>query len=250
MKIASVSLRGVSILCVLASTVAACGDPEAQSTGSTDEVLPDAMSLQALETESFSASDFTDTAQTNLSSVIPDFCADNDQQKAYQSGEKLGLFWVKWMWKHFRCCDRVERFADALMVLVEKLDQKTNSEKGLPRCRHAGIVEGALEAMNGIETQCQTDCYNKGDAVGAVKAKTYCDQAIAASGQLQPPTWTRKSVGICGLAYEMGCDARFLGVTTSYANAQGLACSPYTSGLYSDIWDRSRLKSCDYSQKR
>jgi hypothetical protein len=250
MKIASVLLKGFGSLCVLASTVAACGDPEVQSTASTEEALPDAISLQALETESFSLSDLMDTQQTNLSAAVPDFCADSKLQKAFQSGEKLGSLWVKWMWKLFRCCDRVEKFADALMVLVDKLNQKTNSEKGLPRCRHAGIVEGALDEMDGIETQCQTDCYDKGDAAGAVKAKTYCDQAIAASGQLQPPTWTRKSVGTCGLYYELGCDAKFLSVTTKYVNAQSAACSPYTSAPYHDIWDLSRLKSCDYYQQR
>ena len=256
MKLASMSLMSLQnaiSLCIVASTIAACGGSPQQSTestessDSTEEVLPDATALQALETGSPSLPD-TDAQQTALSATVPDSCSDSKSSVAYQSGEKLGARWVQWMWKHYRCCDRVEKFDDALTILVEKIQQWADAEKGVPQCWHMGIVAGALEAMDSVETQCQDSCSAKGETTGAAAAKTYCDQAIGAGGQLQPPTWTRQPVGICGLAYEMACDAKFLGTTTSYVNGQG-ACAPYTRDPYSEIWNLTRLQSCDYYRR-
>jgi hypothetical protein len=246
--------RFVSIAAI-ASTVAACSaEPveSTESTGSTDstEILPDATALLALETESLPLSDSTTpaTADANPTAEVPDFCADERLQKAFLVGEKRGSRWVQWLWHHFRCCDKIEKFTDALAVLVEKIDERTATEKGVPRCRHAGIVEGVVAEMERLQTQCQADCYAKGESVGAVEAKTYCELAIAAAGQLQPSAWTRQPVGLCGFAYEMGCDAKFLGATTSYVNSQG-ACAPYTSDPYAEIWKLSRLKTCDYNRR-
>ncbi len=248
MKPDLLSARRLLSLCVIASTVAACGaEPAETEFTESAEGIPDATALLALETESFQLSDST-TGDANSTAPVPQFCTDERLEEAFLSGQQRGARWVHWLWSHFRCCDKVERFTDALTVLVESIDERIANEEGASRCRHAGNVEGVIVGIERLQTRCQDECYTKGESVGAVNATTYCELAIDSAGQLQPSTWTRQPVGLCGFAYEMGCDAKFLGATSSYVNPQG-ACAPYTSDPYTEKWTLSRLRSCDYNRR-
>lgn len=244
------STRRLLSLCVIASTVAACGAEPVESSEFIEGV-PDATTLLALETGTFSQSDSTTstTEVANPPTPVPEFCTDEGPQKAFLFGQQRGAHWVEWLWSRLQCCDKVERFTDALAVLVEKIEERTATEEGASRCRHTGIVEGVTAEMERLQTQCEAECYARGESVGAVEAKTYCELAIAADGQLRPSAWTRQPVGLCGFAYEMGCDAKFLGATSSDLNGRG-ACAPYTSEPYAEIWKLSRIKACDYYRRR
>ncbi len=134
------------------------------------------------------------------------------------------------------------------MTMLEKLNQRASNQTGARYCRLSGIVAGALEAVDSTMAKCQSDCYARGEAVGARKAKTYCDLAIAASGNLNPPAWTRRDGGLCRLAYQTGCDVKFSAAAADYTNNQG-KCAPYTSAPYEQIYETSLQKACDYSER-
>ena len=250
MKLASLSALGLASVCILVCAAAGCSGASTESTESDAEILPDAAVLAALENGTLSSSDTasSDPEATQGTAATPAFCTDGKLPQAFRNGEHLGARWVAWLWHRFRCCDKVEKFTDAMMPLLDTIDQRAATEQGARRCRDAGIEEGTLEQLDSIQAQCQTDCSAQGEAAGAVEAKTYCDDAIAAGGQLQPVAWSRQAVGLCGFAYQLACDASFLGVTTGYVNAQG-ACEKYASDPYANIWELSRLKGCDYYQR-
>ena len=131
---------------------------------------------------------------------------------------------------------------------IQDLGPEKEKDKARKRCRYVGMLEGVFAELDIVQQECVSECFLDGDVVGAIKAKTYCDLVIDAAGELDPVPWIRTPVGTCGLAFEVGCDARFLATTRVYSNDSG-ECLPYTAKPYFGIWDASRLQSCDYEQE-
>ncbi len=179
--------------------------------------------------------------------TILDQCADSNLDKKYQSGVTKGAKLVSQAWKHFASCDKVERFTDSVLADVDaKLaTNEANEDKPGKRCRQAGVAAGTYAGLDAVQQYCADKCFMHGDFVGAMAAIMYCNLAIDAAGAIDPEPWIRLPVSVCGFEFEVACDARFLGITASYANAFG-ACSLYTGPAYSETWNRSRLKSCDF----
>jgi hypothetical protein len=85
--------------------------------------------------------------------------------------------------------------------------------------------------------------------VGTLKAKLYCELMIENQRQVEIDAWVRRPVAVCGLNYQVGCDATFLASTRSYMNPSG-SCLPYTELSYQPSWDRARLRVCEFPRPR
>lgn len=178
----------------------------------------------------------------------PTQCKDEKLEKAFHRGWEAGKRRVAQVWSDFGECGQVDEFVERVIERIQDLVPDREKDKARKRCRYVGMLEGVLDELDVIQQGCVTECFLDGDVVGAIEAKTYCDLIIEAAGELDPAAWIRMPVGTCGVAFEVGCDAQFLATTRAYQNEFG-ACLPYTTEPYFEIWDVSRLQSCDYQQQ-
>lgn len=178
----------------------------------------------------------------------PEQCSAVKLHKAFLRGWHRGRQRVAALWDNYGACDRVDEFVDQLILGVQELLPDKEPDKVRKRCRYVGMIEGVFAELDAIQQGCVTECFTCGDVVGPIEAKAYCDLVIDAQGELEPVPWIRMPVGTCGFSFEIGCDAQFLATSRIYSNESG-TCLPYTIAPYYDIWDASRLKSCDYDQQ-
>jgi hypothetical protein len=179
--------------------------------------------------------------------TLPSSCQTDKFEKAFLHGAQKGRNRVAVTWKKYDSCERLEEFVDEFMLQLEGLLPEADSNKTRKNCRYSGQVEGTFLELEVIQQRCESRCFMNGDFVGQVEAKAYCDLAIDATGELDPVQWLRKPVGICGFAFELGCDVSFVANTLAYTNDVG-ACEPYTRSPFFGIWDGFRAESCDYHQ--
>ncbi len=179
----------------------------------------------------------------------PAQCTEAKLAKKYQQGVTRGVRVVSKAWKRTGSCALIEAFVDSVLTDfdVEVASDPTTEEKPGKRCRLSGRLDGLFAALDSVQAYCDSKCVADGELIGRIEAIAYCNLVIDAAGAIDPEPWLRLPVGVCGFEFEVSCDAKFLGVTSSYATASG-ACGPYTQSPYLDIWNRSRLKSCDYYQ--
>jgi hypothetical protein len=176
-----------------------------------------------------------------------DQCTPPKLDNKYQLGLKKGMKLVSQKWKHFEFCDQVESFADSVLVDIDAELASTGADEDQlgKRCRHAGFLDGMFAGLDTVQQYCSDQCFMRGNFIGTLEAITYCNVVIDTAGALDPEPWVRSPVSVCGLEFNLACDAEFLRATTSYTNAFG-SCTRYTEPPYWDIWNRTRLKSCDY----
>ena len=136
-------------------------------------------------------------------------------------------------------------FADLVDAKLDEITLPKNRENKLhKRCRYAGAMEGIFAELECIQNECWQICFMDGDRVGRIEAKAFCDLVIEAEGNVDAEDWLRGPVDVCGLSYQIGCDAAFLAVPVTYENEFG-ACVEY---IKLESWDQSRLKACDYPE--
>jgi hypothetical protein len=176
-----------------------------------------------------------------------DNCTTDNLPNFYRQGVKKGQNVVDKLWKKMNSCAEVEDLADQVSASLAEIELLNDSEDKLKkRCRYAGSIDGLLTELDTIQAQCDELCFMNGEFVGKIESKAYCDLAIEANGDLDVPAWIRGPVRICGLDFELACDSEFMEATAAYSNAVG-ECAPYTRDSFFEIWDRSRLKGCDYN---
>jgi hypothetical protein len=175
-------------------------------------------------------------------------CASPRLRRAFAEGQARGERHVRGVWRRFGSCGRVDAFADAIMQNLEEREGG-HFDTGLrAQCRSAGVAEGVFAELERIQSTCADRCFLTGERVGALKARAYCERMIETGGELAARAWVRRPVATCGLNYQLGCDAAFLGETREYENELG-ACLPYTRGEFSQVWTDTRLRVCDYSRR-
>jgi hypothetical protein len=177
-------------------------------------------------------------------------CATPALSRAYEQGAKAAIRAVRDLWSEFGKCTRVEAFADRVVEKFDSWSERTKPDAGPRRqCRQAGVSDGTFSELERIQVRCESRCFLTGERVGAIKARLYCELMIENQGQVDIDAWMRKPVAVCGLNYQVGCDATFLSSTRSYANPSG-ACLPYTEVSYQPIWNHARLRVCEFPRGR
>jgi hypothetical protein len=180
-----------------------------------------------------------------------DLCASARSQRIYRRAWLVGFEAVSLAWdRRGANCARSEAFVDRITQRFETAQQAGDPEAVLGehrRCRKAGVLDGAYAALDVIQNVCDQTCFLDGTVVGDLAAVSYCEIALAGDGPLDVDAWLRGPVGACGLNYEIGCDATYVGMSTSYQSAAG-ACEPVTAGAYEVPWDRTRARACDYPE--
>jgi hypothetical protein len=178
-----------------------------------------------------------------------DPCAAPGLAPYYAQGVRLGTDAVRRSWRHFGTCDRVEEFADFFAKRLERLDPSCGRLRGLrAECRQAGVAEGVFAELERLQSKCEDRCFLTGERVGQLRAQKYCELMLAYDGDVAVRAWTRRPVALCGLNYQLGCDAAFLGTARTYSNELG-ECLPYTQGEYKATFTAARTLLCDYSQR-
>ena len=178
-----------------------------------------------------------------------DQCASARSQRIYRRAWIVGFEVVSLAWdRRGANCASSEAFADGIAQRFETAQQAGDPEAVLAehrRCRKAGVLDGVYAALDVIQNLCAQTCFLDGTVVGDLAAVSYCEIALAGDGPLAVDAWLRGPVGACGLDYEVGCDATYVGKSTSYGSASG-SCAPLTVGAYEVPWDRTRARACDY----
>jgi hypothetical protein len=192
-----------------------------------------------------------DAGARTRAAQAPGGCDDAKSRRAYDQGWRNANHKILQMWRQQRRdCDRLEPWMERVLAEIEKIvrHQHRADAHAHRRCRIAGGVDGAFAGIEEVERHCLGACLLSGELVGAVAAVTYCELAIAHCGDVDAPEWIRRPVNVCGLAYEVGCDSAFIGDTIAYQSEAG-ACIDYTAGEFAQVWERSRLRACDYHER-
>lgn len=187
---------------------------------------------------------------TPIAPTCEDRCAGERATTAYQRGFRRGWKSVQRAWdRHGDDCDETEAFVDRVTERIEHAQQRCDADDDSTyrRCRIAGATAGAFAALEQIQLACDDRCMLDGELVGQVAATTYCELAIGGA-PLEAEAWVRGPLNQCGLQYEVACDSSFIGTSIDYANPQG-QCEPFTEGAFATVWDRTRLKACDYQNR-
>jgi len=119
-------------------------------------------------------------------SDIPASCrADARAQQQYQAGHRFGTRVVGQVWKTIRQdCNQLERFESILTRIFEALILPPIARLAV-QCRHAGILNGGIAALDDLWPACPDFCKEDGLQVGALIGQLYCDLSIALNG-LEP----------------------------------------------------------------
>lgn len=231
------------ICCGLASVLdCSCGEAAFEGAESGPGALEEEMSRSESEIAELGLA--SGARATDSSQAPPEQCSEDKLRAVYQRRFAQGESLMDAIWERFQDCGRIDKFVDRVMTTIEALAPDHDSDAPRKRCRYAGLIDGVLSALDTIQQNCVDQCFLSGDLVGAIEGKLYCDLILDAEGDLDPVPWVRQPVGTCGLAYEFGCDARFLATTRSYTHGVD-ACYPYTIAPYFEVWEASRMKLCD-----
>jgi hypothetical protein len=177
-------------------------------------------------------------------------CTSGSALAAYRDGWQAGRRRIQRAWRKTDDCDALDGFLDRASARLEALlVQRDSTELSTDRrCRVSGKFDGGLAALEDLQVRCDDACVMGGALVGEAAAVAYCELAIETGGVVEVDEWLRGPVNLCGLGHEVTCDGVFIGETTAYRSASGV-CAPYTDGVYEEMWDRSRERSCDYRNR-
>jgi hypothetical protein len=174
-----------------------------------------------------------------------DPCAAPARKRAFRVGRALGMARIRSLWRNINDCDQVEAFEVRVVNAISEIEPPAGDTPPIRQCRFAGRIEGVIAQLEHLQAVCSAVCYMDGDLVGHLAAKLYCDLAIDSGGELEAEQWFRQPVNVCGLTYQVACDTRYLGDTKTYSNDLG-SCLPYTEEPFWEVWERTRLRCCDY----
>jgi hypothetical protein len=175
---------------------------------------------------------------------VPPSCQGGIAERSYEMGLRLGGMLVSSAWARVSDCDQLEYFLDIVADNVGRLTLQPGASAAMA-CRYAGTVDGVYDALDDLYGTCSDQCFLEGSFAGEISAQVYCELSIALGGLGLADDFMRGPVQTCGLNFEVGCDATFIGVSLSYVNALG-SCAPYTQGEYFPVWDQARHNQCIY----
>jgi hypothetical protein len=181
-------------------------------------------------------------ASAQTSPPPPPACA--GAASAYRTGLTLGQRIVTSSWNRVNDCDRIDYFLQVVEDNVSRLTLPDNPSTSTI-CRYTGTADGVYQALDNLCGACFDQCFIDGEFAGQISGEIYCELSIALDGLEEADDFIRGPVAVCGLSFETGCDAAFIGVTTSYVNDDG-ACVSYTEGEYERVWDQARNNQCMY----
>jgi hypothetical protein len=182
-------------------------------------------------------------------SELPMPCRSSHLQRKFDQGYEKGLRTADRTWRQRGGCGRIEAFSDAIIGRSELQLDRGESQSENRWCKFAGAVEGVYGFIEQQEDACHGECMHTGTVVGTIAAKTYCDLMIDAGGALDPVPWIRRPVGFCGVRFQSLCDVTFGTTSRAYASGTG-SCADYTRDPYTHVWDQSRLRACDFHERR
>jgi hypothetical protein len=183
-------------------------------------------------------------SHTALAQDVPGSCqAPARAQTQYLTGEKFGKLVVDQAWNTInQDCGLVESFISNVESVFNRLILPPNATQAV-QCRHAGIINGGIDALDDLWTVCESLCTSDGDAVGKLIGKLYCDLSISIRGLDLADDFTRGDVTYCQGLGEIFCDASYMSFTLTYETPSG-SCLPYTDDPYTDVWDQYRNNGC------
>jgi hypothetical protein len=183
-------------------------------------------------------------SHTALAQDVPGSCqADTRSQSQYRTGEKFGKLVVDQAWKTInQDCGQLENFTSILENTFNSLILPPNASLAV-QCRHAGIVNGGIAALDDLWPVCTDLCTNDGFDIGKLVGKLYCDLSIALGGLAPADDFVRGPVMWCQFLGQTFCDVSYMSFTPTYESPVG-ACRPYTVEPYYDTWDQFRNNGC------
>jgi len=183
-------------------------------------------------------------SHTALAQDVPGSCqADPRSQSQYRVGVQFGKLVVDQAWKTINeDCGQLENFTSILENSFNSLILPPKASLAV-QCRHAGIVNGGIDALDDLWPVCTDLCKNDGLDIGKLVGKLYCDLSIALGGLAPADDFVRGPVMWCQLLGQTFCDVSYISYTPTYTSSAG-ACKPYTYEPYYETWDQFRNNGC------
>jgi hypothetical protein len=175
---------------------------------------------------------------------IPGSCqVDTRSQSQYRTGLQFGKRVVDQAWNTInQDCGQLENFVSILENSFNSLILPPNASLAV-QCRHAGIVNGGIAALDDLWPVCTDLCTTDGFDIGRLVGKLYCDLSIALGGLEPADDFIRGPVTWCQFLGQVYCDCSYISYTPVYESPVG-KCRPYTDEPYYDTWDQFRNNGC------
>lgn len=176
-----------------------------------------------------------------LAVVPPALCSSPRDRRAFHAGVRSGESLIESAWNAVNDCDRIEDFANLVMRNIDDIEIPQESSTYV-LCRVAGIVQGAEAVVDQTWNRCDWECRKEGELIARIGGKMYCDLSISLGGLGLAQDIIRFPVRTCGLAFQIGCDAEFMGYTQNYP-----MCGAYTRDPFTPVWHQTRNNQCTYN---
>jgi hypothetical protein len=183
-------------------------------------------------------------SHTALAQDTPGSCqVDARSQSQYRAGVRFGKLVVDQAWNTInQDCSQLENFTSILENSFNSLILPPNASLAV-QCRHAGIVNGGIDALDNLWPVCTDLCTTDGFDIGKLVGKLYCDLSIALGGLEPADDFIRGPVTWCQFLGQVYCDCSYISYTPVYESPVG-KCRPYTDEPYYDTWDQFRNNGC------
>lgn len=176
--------------------------------------------------------------------AIPMSCQENTRTESqYRVGDQFGRLVVEQAWNTInQDCDQLERFTSILENSFNSLVLPPFSSRAV-QCRHAGIINGGISALDRLWPFCTELCKNDGLDIGRLVGKLYCDLSILLGGLEPGDEFVRGPVMWCQFLGQTFCDVSYISFTPRYETFAG-SCKPFTEDDHIEAWDQFRNNGC------
>ena len=183
-------------------------------------------------------------SHTALAQDVPASCQVDQRSTAqYLVGEQFGRLVVDQAWNTInQDCGQLESFISILENSFNSLILPPNATRAV-QCRHAGIINAGIDALDDLWPICTGLCTNDGLDIGRLVGKLYCDLSIALGGLAPAEDFVRGPVMWCQFLGQTFCDVSYMSFTPTYESPVG-ACRSYTVEPYYETWDQFRNNGC------
>jgi hypothetical protein len=175
---------------------------------------------------------------------VPGSCQVDARSTAqYRTGLQFGRLVVDQAWNTInQDCSLLETFTSILENSFNSLILPPNASRAV-QCRHAGIVNAGIDALDDLWPVCTGLCTTDGLDIGKLVGKLYCDLSIALGGLAPAEDFIRGPVMWCQFLGQTFCDVSYMSFTPTYESPIG-SCRPYTYEPYFETWDQFRNNGC------
>jgi hypothetical protein len=183
-------------------------------------------------------------SHTALAQDVPASCqVDARSQQQYLSGVSFGQLVVDQAWNTInQDCGQLESFSSILENSFNALTLPPDASRAV-QCRHAGMINGGIDALDNLWPVCTNLCTTDGLDIGKLIGKLYCDLSIALGGLEPADDFIRGPVMWCQFLGQTFCDVSYMSFTPTYESPVG-ACRPYTVEPHYETWDQFRNNGC------